>query len=160
MRPDRIIVGEIRDEAALDMLQACNTGHEGSMSTLHANGPNEAISRIAVMVAQGGEIPADKVDWLVGSALDLILMIRRYKDGSRRVSGLYEVPDVESQSSGKMLHTIPLWEWQRTGEDEDGKLLGHYVAVNEPSQRLRDKLGLDFEPKLTWDDVRALSGSA
>jgi pilus assembly protein CpaF len=159
MRPDRIIVGEIRDQAALDMLQACNTGHEGSMSTVHANGANEAIARLTVMVAQGGEIPADKVDWLVGSALDLIIVLRRYKDGSRRVSGVYEVPESDAMPAGQSLRTIPLWEWQRSGEDENGKLIGDYVQVNEISQPLRDKLGLDFEPKFTWDDVRNLSGT-
>ena len=158
MRPDRIIVGEIRDQAALDMLQACNTGHEGSMSTVHANGPNEAVSRLAVMVAQGGEIPADKVDWLVGSALDLILMIRRYKDGSRRVSGLYEVPEVGNLEPGQPLTTIPIFEWIRSGEDENGILLGEYKKVNELSPHLRAKLGLDFEKPYEWDDVLKLSG--
>lgn len=158
MRPDRIIVGEIRDQAALDMLQACNTGHEGSMSTVHANGPNEAVSRLAVMVAQGGEIPADKVDWLVGSALDLIIMIRRYKDGSRRIAGLYEVPEADNLEPGQQLTTIPLFEWIRTGEDENGKLLGEYREINEVSDRLKEKLGLEFEPKFTWEDVLRLSG--
>lgn len=158
MRPDRIIVGEIRDQAALDMLQACNTGHEGSMSTVHANGPSEAVARLAVMVAQGGEIPADKVDWLVGSALDLIVMIRRYKDGSRRVSGVYEVPEAEAVGGGP-LTTIPLWEWKRTGEDENGKIIGEYVKVNEISERLRDKLSLDFEPMPTVEELKALVGT-
>lgn len=159
MRPDRIIVGEIRDQAALDMLQACNTGHEGSMSTVHANGPSEAVARLAVMVAQGGEIPADKVDWLVGSALDLIVMIRRYKDGSRRVSGVYEVPEAESIGGGP-LTTIPLWEWKRTGEDENGRITGEYHKVNDLSPRLREKLSLDFEPMLSYDDLKALVGAA
>lgn len=158
MRPDRIIVGEIRDQAALDMLQACNTGHEGSMSTVHANGPSEAVARLAVMVAQGGEIPADKVDWLVGSALDLIVMIRRYKDGSRRVSGVYEVPEADSVG-GAPLTTIPLWEWKRLGEDENGRITGEYQKVNDLSQKLRDKLGLDFEPMLSYDDLKALIGA-
>jgi pilus assembly protein CpaF len=158
MRPDRIIVGEIRDQAALDMLQACNTGHEGSMSTVHANGPSEAVARLAVMVAQGGEIPADKVDWLVGSALDLIVMIRRYKDGSRRVSGVYEVPEADSIGGGP-LTTIPLWEWKRLGEDENGRITGEYRKVNDLSQKLRDKLGLDFEPMLSYDDLKALIGA-
>jgi pilus assembly protein CpaF len=160
MRPDRIIVGEIRDQAALDMLQACNTGHEGSMSTVHANGPNEAISRLAVMVAQGGEIPGDKVDWLVGSALDLIIMIRRYKDGSRRVAGIYEVPEVDNLAPGERLLTIPLWEWKRTGEDESGMLIGEYVEVNPPSEHLRAKLSLDFEPKPTWEELKHMVGAA
>jgi pilus assembly protein CpaF len=156
MRPDRIVVGEIRDQAALDMLQACNTGHEGSMSTVHANGPSEAVARIAVMVAQGGEIPADKVDWLVGSALDLIIMIKRYKDGSRRVSGIYEVGEV-SPGSKEALKTTALWEWKRTGEDDKGMLIGEYTKVNDISEHTRDKLGLDYEPLPTVEELREFS---
>lgn len=156
MRPDRIVVGEIRDQAALDMLQACNTGHEGSMSTVHANGPSEAIARLTVMVAQGGEIPADKVDWLVGSALDIIIMIKRYKDGSRRVSGIYEVGEVEA-GSGDPLKTVPLWEWKRDGEDESGKITGKYVKVNDLSDHLKDKLGLEYEALPSMEDIRELS---
>jgi pilus assembly protein CpaF len=156
MRPDRIVVGEIRDQAALDMLQACNTGHEGSMSTVHANGPSEAVARIAVMVAQGGEIPADKVDWLVGSALDIIIMIKRYKDGSRRVSGIYEVGEV-SPGGKEALKTTALWEWKRTGEDENGMLIGEYTKVNDISEHTRDKLGLDYEPLPTVEELREFS---
>ncbi len=157
MRPDRIIVGEIRDESALDMLQACNTGHEGSMSTVHANGANEAVSRIAVMIAQGGEFPVDKVDWLVGSALDYMITVRRYKDGSRRVSGLYELEDVTELEPGRPLLTKPIWEWKRTGEDEQGMLLGEHVRVGEISPRISEKLGLQYEPQFTWDDVLRIS---
>lgn len=156
MRPDRIVVGEIRDQAALDMLQACNTGHEGSMSTVHANGPGEAVARLSVMVAQGGEMPADKVDWLVGSALDLIIMIKRYKDGSRRVSGIYEVGEVDPGSS-EPLETTPLWVWERTGEDKKGFITGEYKQVNEISDKLKDKLGLEFEAKPTIEDIRKIS---
>lgn len=157
MRPDRIIVGEIRDSAALDMLQACNTGHEGSMSTVHANGPDEAISRLTVMVAQGGEIPADKVEWLISSALDLILIAKRYEDGSRRVAGLYEVPNSSDLAPGESLRTIPLWEWEQTGVDADGKLQGHYVKRNDISDALIKARGLDHGRNFTWDDVVALS---
>lgn len=156
MRPDRIVVGEIRDQAALDMLQACNTGHEGSMSTVHANGPGEAVARLSVMVAQGGEMPADKVDWLVGSALDLIIMIKRFKDGSRRVSGIYEVGEV-APGSNEPLITTPLWVWERTGEDDNGKIVGEYKKINDISDELKDKLGLEFEAKPTIDEVRELS---
>lgn len=156
MRPDRIVVGEIRDQAALDMLQACNTGHEGSMSTVHANGPSEAVARLSVMVAQGGEMPADKVDWLVGSALDLIIMIKRYKDGSRRISGIYEVGEIEPGSSDA-LKTTPIWVWERTGETEDGKIEGEYRQVNEISEELKEKIGLEFEEKPTIEDIRQLS---
>jgi len=154
-RPDRIIVGEVRDESALEMLQACNTGHEGSMSTVHANGPNEAVARLAVMVAQGGDFPADRVDWLVGSALDIIIMVRRYRDGSRRISGVYEVPELED-CDGDRLTTIPLWEWERTGEDDNGRFTGEYVKRYDISERLNTKLGLQFEELPSWDDVVAL----
>lgn len=156
MRPDRIIVGEIRDAAALDMLQACNTGHEGSMSTVHANGPDEAISRLTVMVAQGGEIPANKVDWLIGSALDLIIIAKRYEDGSRRVAGLYEVPSASNLEAGESLKTIPLWEWEQTGVDKNGKALGKYVKRNDISDHLRKERGLDHGRNFTWEDVVAL----
>jgi len=158
MRPDRIIVGEIRDSAALDMLQACNTGHEGSMSTVHANGPDEAISRLTVMVAQGGEIPADKVEWLIGSAIDLIVMARRYEDGSRRVEGLYEVPDMAEEGHEGALVTIPLWEWEQTGTDENGKLLGQYVKRNDISKSLFESKGLDFGKKYSWEELCVLCG--
>lgn len=127
------------------------------MSTVHANGPNEALARLAVMIAQGGEMPADKVDWLVGSALDLIIQIRRYKDGSRRISGIYEVPAVEAGQSVALV-TSPLWEWVRDGENAKGKLLGHYEKRNEISEHMREKLGLDFEPMHTWDYVKTSCG--
>ncbi len=157
MKPTRIIVGEIRDSAALDMLQACNTGHEGSMSTIHANGPDEAISRLAVMVAQGGEMPSDKVEWLVGSAIDLIVMVRQYADGSRRVSGLYEVPNTSQLSAGVPLRTIPLWEWEQTGVEADGKIVGVYTKKADISESLVKSKGLEYGVKYTWDDLLNLS---
>ena len=158
MRPDRIIVGEVRGAEALNMLEACNTGHEGSMSTIHANGPNEALARLAVMIAQGGEMPSDKVDWLVGSALDIMIQIRRYKDGSRRVSGIYEVPNIYSLAKDEPLRTIPLWEWVQTDQDdESGKVIGEYVKKEDMSPHLAEKLGLAFAPMFTWEEVLALS---
>lgn len=157
MRPDRIIVGEIRDSAALDMLQACNTGHEGSMSTVHANGPDEALSRLTVMVAQGGEIPADKVEWLIGSALDLMVIAKRFDDGSRRVAGLYEVPNTNTLAPGEPLRTIPLWEWEQTGTTKAGKAVGRYVKRNDISEHLRKERSLDHGKIYDWDDVVSLS---
>jgi Flp pilus assembly CpaF family ATPase len=157
MRPDRIIVGEVRGEEALDMLEACNTGHEGSMSTVHANGPDEALSRLAIMVARGGKMPGEKVDWLVASALDLIIQVKRYKDGSRRVSGIYEVPASSSIRPGFPLVTIPLWEWEQTGEDAEGMMIGEYIKREDISEHLREKLGLAFQPLFTWEDVQSLS---
>lgn len=162
MRPNRIIVGEVRDEAALDMLEACNTGHEGSMSTLHANGPNEAIARLAVMVARGGEFPESKVDWLISSAVDIIVQVKRYTDGSRRVSGVYEVPDITNDDyaqEGSYLKTIPLWEWERTGTNEQGMYTGEYVKKNDISVPLAEKLELKFAKKRTWDDIQEEFGT-
>jgi Flp pilus assembly CpaF family ATPase len=154
MRPDRIIVGEVRGSEALDMLQACNTGHEGSMSTLHANGPDEAIMRLAVMIAQGGEMPSDKVDWLVGSALDLMIQVRRYKDGSRRISGIYEVPNIFDLTPGEAMKTIPLWEWKMTGKDENGMFLGEYKKREDISPALFERLGLEFEPLFSLEELK------
>ena len=153
MRPDRIIVGEVRGKEALNMLEACNTGHEGSMSTIHANGANEALARLAVMIAQGGDFPSERVDWLVGSALDLMIQIKRDKDGMRRITGIYEVPDIYTLKPGEPMRTIPLWEWHRTGEDANGRFIGEYRKENEISNILKDKLGLNFEPMFIWNDV-------
>lgn len=148
MRPDRIVVGEIRDAAAVDMLQACNTGHEGSMSTLHANGPNEALSRLHVMIAQGGEIPTEKIDWLIADAIDLIVQVRRYEDGSRRVSGIHEL----LRAPNGALSTSTIWEWQHTGTT-DGRLHGEHTKVSSLSDTLRRKLRLDTLAPSPWVEV-------
>jgi len=150
MRPDRIVVGEIRDAAAVDMLQACNTGHEGSLSTLHANGPTEALSRLQVMIAQGGEIPADKVTWLIADAIDMIVMVRRYEDGSRRVSGVYELG--WSTTHPDRLDAFALWQWEPT-RTRNGVLEGEYRKVGNVSEYLRTKLRLDTADAVTWSEL-------
>ena len=97
MRPDRIIVGEVRGAEALDMLQAMNTGHEGSLSTVHANSPRDALSRIETMVMMAGfELPVRAIRQQVASALDLIIQLERLEDGSRRVVAITEVQRMES----------------------------------------------------------------
>lgn len=156
MRPDRIVVGEVRDAAALDMLQAMNTGHEGSLTTVHANGADEAVNRLAVLVAQGGDIPENKVAWLIGDAVDLMAVQTRYEDGSRRVSGIYEVPSKRTSTDGQ-LRPIPLWEWEQTGTDENGKFVGEYVKKNDVSAELRRLRRLDQFPRFTMDNVREMS---
>jgi pilus assembly protein CpaF len=98
MRPDRIVVGEVRGAEALDMLQAMNTGHEGSLSTVHANSPRDALSRIETMVLMAGfELPLQAIRGQISSALDLIVQIDRLDDGSRRVSSITEVQRMESE---------------------------------------------------------------
>ncbi|MEV7630069.1 CpaF family protein [Actinoplanes sp. NPDC089786] len=101
MRPDRIVVGEVRDAAALDMLQAMNTGHDGSLTTLHANAPRDAVSRMETMVLMGGlELPVRAIRDQVASAVDLILHVSRLKDGSRRITHISEVVGMEADVVG------------------------------------------------------------
>ncbi|MEV4345640.1 CpaF family protein [Actinoplanes sp. NPDC049596] len=97
MRPDRIVVGEVRDSAALDMLQAMNTGHDGSLTTLHANTPRDALARLETMVLMAGlDLPSRAIRDQITSAVDLILQVGRYKDGTRKVSHITEVVGMES----------------------------------------------------------------
>jgi pilus assembly protein CpaF len=97
MRPDRIIVGEVRGDEALDMLQAMNTGHDGSLSTIHANSPRDALARVETMVLMAGyDLPVKAIRQQVASALDLIIQIERMQDGSRKVTSITEVGRMES----------------------------------------------------------------
>ena len=97
MRPDRIIVGEVRGAEALDMLQAMNTGHDGSLCTVHANSPRDALARIETMVLMAGyDLPVRAIRQQVASALDLIVHLERLEDGSRRVTAITEVQRMES----------------------------------------------------------------
>jgi pilus assembly protein CpaF len=98
MRPDRIIVGEVRGAEALDMLQAMNTGHDGSLTTVHANAPRDALARIETMVLMAGyDLPVRAIRQQVASALDLIIHLERLEDGSRRVTAITEVQRMESE---------------------------------------------------------------
>src|SRR5678815_4733962 len=99
MRPDRIIVGEVRSGEALDMLQAMNTGHDGSLTTLHANSPRDAISRMETMVLMAGmDLPLKVVRQQISSAVDLIIQQTRLKDGSRKVTAITEVVGMEGET--------------------------------------------------------------
>jgi pilus assembly protein CpaF len=98
MRPDRIIVGEVRGDEALDMLQAMNTGHDGSLSTIHANAPRDALARVETMVLMAGyDLPVRAIRQQVASALDMIIQLERLQDGSRRVTSITEVGRMESE---------------------------------------------------------------
>ncbi len=122
MRPDRIIVGEVRDGAALDMLQAMNTGHDGSLTTLHANSPRDALSRIETMVLMAGvELPTRAIREQVASALDLIVHQSRLRDGSRRITHITEVTHMEGEVV--TLQDIFLFDFH-AGVDEHGRYLG------------------------------------
>jgi pilus assembly protein CpaF len=123
MRPDRIIMGEVRGSEAVDMLQAMNTGHEGSLSTIHANKPREALTRLENMVGMAGiNLPSKAVRTQIAAALDVIVQVSRMRDGMRRVTHVMEVVGME----GDVITTQDLFVYEFEGEEADGKLRGHY----------------------------------
>jgi pilus assembly protein CpaF len=120
MRPDRIIVGEIRDAAALDMLQAMNTGHDGSMTTAHSNSPRDTLARIETMTLMAGmELPVRAIREQIASALELVVHLERLRDGSRRVTHLTEIQGME----GDTVTMQDLFVFEQTGF-EDGRVIG------------------------------------
>ena len=120
MRPDRIIVGEIRDEAALDMLQAMNTGHEGSMTTAHSNSPRDTLSRIETMTLMAGmDLPTRAIREQIASALELVVHKERMRDGTRKVTHISEIQGME----GDVITMTDLFVFEQTGL-EDGKVIG------------------------------------
>lgn len=126
MRPDRIILGEVRGGEALDVLQAMNTGHDGSMCTLHANRPREALVRLENMVSMGSvNLPTKAVRAQIASAVDLIVQVARMRDGVRRVQAITEVVGME----GDVITTQDLFVFEFEGEDEDGKLIGRFKST-------------------------------
>jgi pilus assembly protein CpaF len=122
MRPDRIIVGEVRGGEALDMLQAMNTGHEGSLSTIHANSPRDALSRLETMVLMAGfDLPVRAIREQAAAALDVIIQIARLRDGSRRVVKVTEVQGLEGDTV--VLEDIFYYDYSM-GVDDLGRSLG------------------------------------
>jgi pilus assembly protein CpaF len=123
MRPDRIIMGEVRGSEAVDMLQAMNTGHEGSLSTIHANKPREALTRLENMVGMAGiNLPSKAVRTQIAAALDIIVQVSRMRDGMRRITHVMEVVGME----GDVITTQDLFVYEFEGEDADGKLRGNF----------------------------------
>jgi len=123
MRPDRIILGEVRGAEAVDMLQAMNTGHDGSLGTVHANRPREALTRLENMIGLAGiNLPAKAVRTQISSAVDMILQISRMRDGMRRVTHVEEVVGME----GEIITTQNLFTFEFEGEGSDGKLTGRF----------------------------------
>lgn len=125
MRPDRIILGEIRAGEALDMLQAMNTGHDGSLGTIHANRPREALTRLENMVAMAGvKLPNEAVRSQIAGAIDMIVQISRMRDGKRRITHVTEVIGME----GEVVTTQDLFTFQFEGEDAQGNLFGSFKS--------------------------------
>lgn len=127
MRPDRIIVGEVRSKETLDMLQAMNTGHDGSLTTTHANSPRDAVSRLETMVMMGGvELPSKAIRDQIASAIDLIVQQSRLRDGTRKVVSVTEVTGME----GNVVQMQDIFKYEHSGETGvDGKFIGNFVAT-------------------------------
>jgi pilus assembly protein CpaF len=126
MRPDRLVVGEVRSGEAMDMLQAMNTGHDGSMTTLHSNSPRDAISRIETMALMSGlNLPLIAIRNQIASAIDLIVHMERLSDGSRKIVRVTEVPRME----GDIVTLSDLFRFDQTGISSDGKILGEIRAT-------------------------------
>lgn len=126
MRPDRVIVGEVRGSEAIDMLQAFNTGHDGSLSTGHANSSNDMLTRLETMVLMGMELPLAAVRRQIASGVDIIVHLGRLRDKSRRVLEIAEITGCKDDE----IVTIPLYQFRETGE-EAGRVLGELVKTNE-----------------------------
>jgi pilus assembly protein CpaF len=125
MRPERIIVGEVRGPEAFDLLQAMNTGHDGSMGTLHANSPREAMSRLESMITMGGfQLPMKTIREMIVASIDVIIQAERMRDGSRRITKVTEVVGTE----GEVVITQDLVNYEVHGEDETGRLRGKHVG--------------------------------
>ncbi len=126
MRPDRIVIGECRGEEALDMLQAMNTGHDGSMTTIHANTPRDVITRMEVMVTlANGNLPLSAIRQQIASAVDMIVQIGRMSDGSRRVTSITEVTGME----GQVVTLQDLFVFEKRGMSPEGRVLGRFAGT-------------------------------
>ena len=136
MRPERIIVGEVRGPEAFDLLQAMNTGHDGSMGTLHANSPREALSRIESMITMGGyALPTRTIREMIVSSVDVIIQAARLRDGSRRITHVTEVLGME----GDVIITQDLFVYEILGEDAQGKLRGRHRSTGVGRPRFWDR---------------------
>lgn len=145
MRPDRVIIGEVRGSEAFDMLQAMNTGHEGSMSTIHANNPRDAIGRLEQMVGMAG-LPMTQmaIRAQISSAVHMFLQLSRLRDGSRRVTSIAEITGME----GDVIQLQEIQKFHRLGVDEDGTIQGEFRATGIRPTFLEDleTMGLELHP--------------
>jgi pilus assembly protein CpaF len=134
MRPDRIVVGECRGGEALDMLQAMNTGHEGSMSTIHANSPYDALARLETMVLMAGtDLPSRAIQKQIASAIDLIVQTERLRGGARRIVSIAEITGLENDEPRYQ----ELFQFRQTGVDPEGRATGYHTASGRKSVHLQ-----------------------
>ena len=147
MRPDRILMGEIRGAEAVDMLQAMNTGHEGSMTTIHANNPRDAMSRLENMVSMAGlNLPHKAMRQQITSAISVVIQANRLTDGQRKITSIQEITGME----GDVVTMQEIFAYQQTGVDAGGKSIGHFMATGL-RPKIADKLrnaGIDLPDAL------------
>ena len=142
MRPDRIVVGECRGGEALDMLQAMNTGHDGSLTTGHANSPADFLSRLEVMVMMAGvDLPSKAIREQISSAVDVLVQQSRLADGSRKITHVMEVIGIE----GDKIILQPIFEFVKKGSDTNGKIVGEYRATGHVPRFYRDTINQGIE---------------
>ncbi|MBL8558978.1 MAG: CpaF family protein [Hyphomonadaceae bacterium] len=153
MRPDRIIVGEVRGPEAFDLLQAMNTGHDGSMGTLHANSPREALSRLESMITMGGfKLPSKTIREIIVGSLDVVIQAARLRDGSRRITAITEVIGLE----GETVITQDLLTFEIQGEDANGRITGRHRSTGIGRPRFWDRakyFGLEKELAQALDEA-------
>ena len=149
MRPDRIVVGEVRSGEALDMLQAMNTGHEGSMTTGHANSPRDMVSRMETMVLMAGmDLPVRAIREQISSAIDLVIQQSRLRDGSRKITHLTEVQGME----GDVITMQDIFVFDQTGRDANGKIIGRFKPTGIRPKFVEKLLanGIKLPAELFW----------
>ena len=154
MRPDRIIIGECRGEEAFDMLQAMNTGHEGSMTTIHANSPRDALKRLEQMVAMAGMgLPIPSVRSQIASAITLIMQLQRLPDGRRRLISINEISGME----GDIIQMHEIFSFVKERTDASGNIVGHFAATGIRPQFLQELAPYGIElPAAHFDADRRL----
>jgi len=129
MRPDRIIVGECRSDEAIEMLQAMNTGHDGSLTTVHANDTRSAFLRLGTMVQAASNLSMENINLQISSAIQLVVQIKRYMDGTRKIS---EILALKGGLEGQTIISTPLFAYEQTGIGADGRVLGRHKACGNP----------------------------
>ncbi|MDE2184282.1 MAG: CpaF family protein [Alphaproteobacteria bacterium] len=147
MRPDRIIVGEVRGAEVLDMLQAMNTGHDGSMTTVHANGPREALTRLEHMVGMTGiDIPQKSLRGQIASAIHVVIQIARHTDGKRRVTSIQEILGME----GDVVTMQEIYRFERTAVDTEGRIIGEHrsTGIRPRFMRLAEDYGMPIPQEI------------
>jgi len=154
MRPERIIVGEVRGPEAFDLLQAMNTGHDGSMGTVHANSPREALSRMESLITMGGyNLPSKTIRENIAGSVDIIVQAERLRDGSRRITHITEVLGLE----GEVIITQDLLTFEIEGEDETGRIVGRHVGTGIARPSFWDRaryFGLERELSEALDEAQ------